>query len=1058
MRRIEGRGEVVGRKRHEWEDLRVIGINKEPGRCSSFPYPDREAALAGEPSPYRLSLNGSWSFYWAKCPADRPADFFRPGYDCGDWDKIEVPSNMEIAGYGIPIYKNVGYSRSMRKFNIPNIDHADNPVGSYIKEFTVPEGWAGREIFIHFAGVKSAFYLWINGKPAGYSQGSMTPAEFRITGLLEEGVNRVAVEVYKWSDGSYLEDQDMWRLSGIFRDVYLAATPRLQIRDYFIYCELDGSYRDAALHVEAKITNYGLPGVNRCRLEATLFEEADQPVEQCESMNAESAVGEAAAGAAEIVLRLQGKVTNPRKWSAETPHLYKVLLTLTDGEGKLIDVRCSRFGFRRVEIKESRLYINGKSIKLRGVNRHEFHPLHGHAVPLDITEADIKLLKANNINAVRTSHYPNHPGFYELCDRYGIYVMDEADLETHGLRRRVPRSDPRWTEACVDRMVRMVERDKNHPCVFSWSLGNEAGCGDNFYQMKQAAQRIDRTRPFHYEGDHVLDISDFFSLMYATPQTVEKIGRGKAVRVGQLEANNPLGRRVTPKQYAEKPFVLCEYAHAMGNSLGNFQKYMDLFERYPRCIGGFIWDFSDQSILKKTAAGEDFWAYGGDFRDKPHDGFFCGDGIVAADRSPQPALYEVKKVYQEIKVHPVDLAEGKVRIENSYHFRSLDFVEIRWQVTADGRVIEKGFLEPVAVSPGESSEVTIPYTAPPASPGAEYHLLIEFLLARDSPYAPRGHVIAWDQFSLPFASPEKRAPKKASAPLTVIDEGGTLTVQGQYFSAVVERERGRLVSYVSGGQELISSPLRPNFHRVNTCNDFGVANHVPFLRWESPWKKVEKRRKVRRIRWEQPQPGRVVITVVSKVRFGKTPLTIVYTICGSGEIIVSAEFIPWINMDRFGVIMEIPGRYSRMTWFGKGPHETMLDRNTGGIIGIHSLPVEEAIHDYLYPQENGNRSGVRRLSMTDDRGEGLLIEDAGGTLLNVSAWPYTREDLEKAQHIHELPRRENITLQIDYKQKGVGGDIPGLLGLHDEFKLKRGLLYSYSFTISKVTGDFGGWN
>lgn len=1042
----------MGRKRHEWEDLRVLGINREPGRCSSFPYPDGAAALAGGPSPYCLSLNGSWSFHWARRPAERPADFFKPGYDYRDWAKIEVPSNMEIAGYGIPIYKNFGYSRSVKKFRIPNIDHNDNPVGSYIREFTLPESWAGREIFIHFAGVKSAFYVWINGDLAGYSQGSMTPAEFRITGLLKEGANRVAVEVYKWSAGSYLEDQDMWRLSGIFRDVYLLAMPGLQIRDYFIYCGLDENYRDAELHVEAKIAACGLPAAKRCRLEVLLFDEADRPVEQCERMYAE-AVLEKGEGVGEAVLQLKGRVANPRKWSAETPQLYKVLLLLYGDKGELLDARCSRFGFRKVEIRDSRLFINGRSVKLKGVNRHEFHPRHGHAVPLEITEADIKLLKANNINAIRTSHYPNHPGFYELCDRYGIYVMDEADLETHGLRRRVPSSDPRWTAACVDRMVRMVERDKNHPCIFSWSLGNEAGYGDNFRKMKEAALQIDRTRPIHYEGDHVLDISDFFSLMYATPQTVEKIGRGKSVRVGRLEANNPLGRRVTPRQYAGKPFVLCEYAHCMGNSLGNFQKYMDLFEKYPRCIGGFIWDYADQSILKKTADGKDFWAYGGDFGDRPNDGFFCGNGIVAADRSPFPAFYEVKKVYQEVKVHPVDLKAGKLRVENGYCFRSLDFLAINWQVTADGRVIEQGCLEPVAVPPGESREITLLYTAPPAAPAREYHLHVKFCLAQDSPYAPRGHVMAWEQFSLPFSAPEKKASRETLPPLAVIEEEKGIKVQGEGFSVLIEREKGCLASFAVQGRELISSPLRPNFSRVDTCNDFGVANFVPFLRRPSPWKKAEQRLKLRRLRWEQPEPGRVVITVISRVRFGKTPLTTVYTISGNGEITVTASFVPRINMDRFGMIMEIPSRCSRMTWFGKGPHETMLDRNMSGVIGIHSLPVEEAVVNYLYPQENGNRSGVRWLSLTGDQGEGLLVRDAGGTLLNVSAWPYTKEDLERARHIHELPRRETITLQIDYKQKGVGGDIPGLLALHDEFKLKRGLLYRYSFTLSHITGS-----
>ncbi|NLA04362.1 MAG: DUF4981 domain-containing protein, partial [Firmicutes bacterium] len=716
----------MARKRCEWEDLRVIGINKERGRCTSFPYPDKEAALAGDRSAYTLSLNGSWFFRWAPRPADRPADFYKPGYDYRKWDQIEVPSNMELAGYGIPIYKNIGYSRSIGKLKIPRIDHEDNPVGSYIKEFNLPEDWSEREIMIHFAGVKSAFYLWINGEPAGYSQGSMTPAEFRITGLLRRGLNRVYVEVYKWSDGSYLEDQDMWRLSGIFREVYLVAVPRLQIRDHFIHCELDRSYRDAILHLEATLTGYDLVRGQRCRLEAALLDEKGHTVSGSERLFAAGTVEPSTPAPAELKLKLSGRVENPRKWSAEEPHLYTVLLTLRDEEGGLLDIRSGRFGFRRVEIKNSRLYLNGKPIKIKGVNRHEFHPLHGHAVPLEVTECDIKLLKANNINAVRTAHYPNHPGFYELCDRYGIYVMDECDLETHGLRWRVPGSDPRWTEACVDRMVRMVERDKNHPCIFSWSLGNEAGYGENFRRMKRAAQQIDRTRPFHYEGDHVLDISDFFSLMYATPRTVDKIGRGQPVRAGYLETNNLLGRRITPKQYRGKPFVLCEYAHAMGNSLGNFHKYMDLFEKYPHCIGGFIWDFSDQSILKKGAEGEHFWTYGGDFGDKPNDGFFCGDGIVAADRSPHPALYEVKKVYQEIKVRPADLARGRVRLENKYRFRSLDFVEMRWQVTADGKMIAEGALEPPAVPPGESREITIPYHFPPQLPGAEYHLLTEF--------------------------------------------------------------------------------------------------------------------------------------------------------------------------------------------------------------------------------------------------------------------------------------------------------------------------------------------
>jgi beta-galactosidase len=1038
------------RKRYEWEDLGVIGINKEPPRCSSTPYPDREAALSGNPSPWVQSLNGAWRFHWARRPADRPAEFYQPGFNASAWDSIEVPSNMEIKGYGTPVYKNFGYSRSVRKRRIPNIDHGDNPVGSYRRAFTLPPGWKEKEVLIHFAGVKSAFYLWINGQRAGYSQGSMTPAEFRITPLLQEGENSVAVEVYKWSDGSYLEDQDMWRLSGIFRDVCLLAVPTLTVRDFFLSSDLDENCRDAILLLKAKIANRG-PAAARCRLQVSLLDERCRPV-------AGAAPGEreaAPAAGREAELQLQVKLANPRLWTAETPHLYTVLLALRDENGALIEVRRSSFGFRKVEIRDGRLLVNGQAVMLKGVNRHEFHPLYGQAVPLSVTEADIRLLKRHNINAVRTSHYPNHPGFYDLCDRYGLYVMDEADLESHGLRRRVPGSDPRWAEPCVDRVLRMVERDKNHACVIIWSLGNESGYGDNFRKMKQAALAADRSRPIHYEGDHFLDISDFFSMMYAPPGVVEKAGRGETVRAGLLEANNLLGRKVTAGRHCAKPFILCEYAHAMGNSLGNFQKYMDAFEKHPRCCGGFIWDFADQSILRKTAAGENFWTYGGDFGDKPNDGFFCGNGIVAADRTPHPALYEVKKVYQEIKVHPVDLARGIVEIENKYRFRTLDRVMLRWRVAEDGLTVREGSAPSPVLKPGERRAVALPYAPPADSSGAEYHLLVECVTAEDAPWAPRGHVLAWDQFKLPPASGTAEAPPSPEAmePLASVEENGLIRVAGCGFCAAVEIKSGRLVSYAWRDRELLAGPLRPNLWRVPTCNDIGIGNFVPLLKKDSPWKKAEARRKVKRITWEQPEPHRVEILVLSKVIHGKTLLTTAYTVYGNGSVKVCSAFIPRRELDRFGMQMEIPGAFSRMTWFGKGPHETMPDRGTSGVIGIHSLPVEEIAHDYLYPQENGNRTEVRWVSMTNAQGNGLLIKDESGTLLNASAWPYTAADLDRARHIHELPRREYITLNIDHRQKGAGGDIPGLLALHDEFRLKKGRFYSYCFSIQAAGKD-----
>ncbi|MEW5784677.1 MAG: glycoside hydrolase family 2 TIM barrel-domain containing protein [Bacillota bacterium] len=1033
-----------------WEDTAVIGINKEPPRCTAAPFPDRQTALSGDHSPFVCSLNGPWKFYWAPRPAERPLHFYRPDFDVSSWDEINVPSNMEIEGYGTPIYRNFGYTYSLRKRCIPKIDHHDNPVGSYRRSFTLPARWAGRELFIRFGGVKSAFFLWLNGQAAGYSQGSMNPAEFRITEFLQEGVNTAAVEVYKWSDGSYLEDQDMWRLSGIFRDVDLMAVPELTVRDFFAWSELDGGCRNAVLHLKAKIKNYGTAGSERrCRLLVTLLDETGEAVGGEPLVSGEIA---AAAAGSETELRLQAAIADPRKWTAETPYLYTILLTLQTGAGEVLETRRCFFGFRKVEIKAGCLLVNGKAIMIKGVNRHEFHPRYGHAVPLSVTEADIKLLKANNINAVRTSHYPNSPGFYDLCDRYGLYVMDEANLETHGLRHRLPGNNPRWVGACIDRVARMVEEEKNHPCVISWSLGNEAGYGTTIRKMKQAVLEIDPTRPIHYEGDHVLDISDFFSMMYAPPRVVERVGKGETVRAGVLEWKNPFGRRVSCRQYREKPFLLCEYAHAMGNSLGNFDQYMAVFEKYPRCIGGFIWDFSDQSILKKTGTSIDFWAYGGDFGDKPHNGIFCGNGIVAADRTPHPALYEVKKVYQAIKVEPLNAEKGLFAIENKYKFQNLNFVNTVWKVTLDGQLIEEGPLELPDLAPGERGEVVVPFTIPAAHSEGEYHLVVEFTLAQDAPWAPRGHLIAWDQFKLPFTGQRQTViVDQDTAPLRVTKTGGLITVSGEAFSAAVELATGRLSSYTCRGRELIASPLRPNFWRVPTCNDIGIGNFIPLLKRESPWKMAEAGRKVISVYQEQPEPRRVIITVRSKVRHGRSPLSTTYTVSGDGAVTVTSEFIPGRELDRFGMQLAVPGRYNRLSWFGKGPHETMSDRNLSGVVGIHTLPVDEAVHDYLYPQENGNRTEVRWARLTDDQGRGLLVEDAAGTLLNISARPYTDADLEKAQHIHELPRRANITLNIDYKQKGAGGDTPGLLVLHDEFKLKKRVLYKYGFTLRGIT-------
>ena len=650
----------------DWENSEMIGQNKESAHNTLILYPDIKSAIGGiKKSPFYKTLNGKWKFNWSKNPSERPLDFYKVGFNSDGWKEIPVPSNWQLEGYGVPIYTNFIYPHSINIKQIPGIDHQNNPVGSYRTEFTIPKEWEDREIFIHFDGVQSAFYIWINGEKVVYSQGSMTPAEFNITRFLKKDSNILAVEVYRWSDGSYLEDQDMWRLSGIYRDVYFFSTPKLHIRDFFVFCDLDVGYKDAELKIRAKIRNYSEKKLEGNRIELILLDASHNIV------GSEPLV---AAGippvqpSKEIEINLQTNIKNPNKWSAEKPYLYEVILTLKNYKGELIEVERCKFGFRKVEFKNNgEILINGKSIIFKGVNRHEHDPDHGRAITYDRMIQDIKILKQFNINAVRTSHYPNHPKWYELCDEYGIYVLNECNLESHGLRHILPKSDPKWTNTVVDRMVRMVERDKNHPCIFMWSLGNEAGSGDNFIKMKKAALEIDPTRKIHYEGDNDLIVSDVFSSMYTPIKDLEKSGRLESVKLIVPES-----KKITPQMYKGMPRILCEYAHSAGNSTGYLQEYMDIFEKYENCVGGFIWDFIDKAFRKKDEKGNEFWAYGGDFGDEPNDRHFCINGIVTPDRKPNPALYEVKKVYQNVKVYPIDLALGKVKVHNKYKFINLN--------------------------------------------------------------------------------------------------------------------------------------------------------------------------------------------------------------------------------------------------------------------------------------------------------------------------------------------------------------------------------------------------
>ncbi len=1040
-------------KKREWENPELTGINKELPRFSQPPVSEKKYPESR--TMWRKNLNGKWKFLWSPNPGIRPAGFQNTGFNTDDWDDIKVPSNWQIEGWGTPIYTNTVYPYSFDLKKIPSIDPNDNPVGSYKTTFTIPDIWREREIFLRFGGVNSAFYLWINGKPAGFNQDSFNPAEFRITPLLCEGINNLAVEVYRFCAGSYLEDQDMWRLSGIFRDVYLTASPQTEIRDAFSSGCLDDEYKNGEWKVEINLRTYFSGGDSGLSFKA-LLEEPKTGAIVCHLEKNDITIKKGE----EKNLFLSGKVQDPGKWSDETPNLYKVTLVLVNKKGKILDKRRFMTGFRSIEIKADQLMINGRPVKLLGVNRHEFHPLYGHALPAEIIENDIKLMKSSNINAVRTSHYPNSDIFYELCDRYGLFVMDECNLETHGLRHKIPGEISPWTGPCVERMERMVASHRNHPSIIIWSLGNEAGYGKTFLEMKKAALSLDSTRPIHYEGDHKLDISDLFSMMYATVKTVDRIGRGKSIRAGLGEKGHLLGQKVSPSRYKGKPFVLCEYAHAMENSLGNFDEYMTLFRKYPRCIGGFIWDFADQTIFRKTSRGEDFWTYGGDFGDNPNDGCYCANGIFKGDRTPQPSLFEVKKGYQPLSMKE-SKSPGVFILTNLYHFITLSHLSLTYIIFKNGMKIKTGSIPLKELAPGLSCDITpdIPNLEKPG----EYHIRFTFSLKQRTEWAEEGFQTAWEEFflikiPLPPAVLSKKNPlsDKSTVLRTSLEE---IIVSRKDEEFRFNIKTGGLIRWNFKGKEIITSPLRPNFWRAPIDNEsIGMETAITELLEKGFLKKMMLllisglKRYIYGEFWRDVRPGvtsysidtddngQVIIQFRLKVPGFRRGVVLSYDVQSSGGLRVFFKGTPRKELVRFGLSSQISDSFKDVCWFGRGPHETYRDRKKGAMTGVYSLPLGAVNHDYLRPQENGNRSDIRNLVITGKE-INLRIENLGENL-NFSIWPYTQEELTVAEHIHELPENQGWTLNLDAGQKGVGGSVPAFLALMKKYRMEKKKIYS----------------
>jgi len=1027
----------------DWEDPNIIGRNKEPGHCTLMPYSDVDSASKGlrQESRWFMSLNGTWKFKWVGNPWDRPTEFHKVSYDVKNWDNINVPSNWQMQGYGTPIYVNVPYPfqkdcpkvTSTPPKDFTNYKNRD-PVGSYRREFSVPVEWLKREIFIHFDGVESAFYLWVNGRQVGYSQGSRTPAEFNVSKYLHSGQNMVAVQVFRWSDGSYMEDQDFWRLSGIYRDVYLFAAPQVHIRDFFVKTDLDEAYRDAVLSVDAEVINYDASKDARCSFKGVLFDgDGDRilTVPGDKSTTRIKPEGKAS-------LRLSAKVPNPKKWSSEQPNLYRLVLVLEDPRGRIIETLSANVGFREVEVVDGRMEVNGKPIYIKGVNRHEHDPDTGHYVTRVSMIKDLELMKRYNINAVRTSHYPNTPLWYDLCDRYGIFLVDEANIESApmGYGATSLAKKPKWTKTHLARTQRMVERDKNHPSVIIWSLGNEAGRGRNFELTATWIKKRDPTRLVQYEKAKLKPYTDICCPMYWDVEDVCDYGR----------------------KGTKRPLILCEYAHAMGNAVGNLKEYWQAFETYRNAQGGFIWDWVDQGIRKKDAHGNMYWAYGGDFGDVPNSGDFCCNGLVLPDRRVPPKLMQVKKIYQNVAFEAKDILAGKVEITNKFFFRNLSDFEFRWALGDGCTVLESGSIKDLDIAPQQSKVIDIPFKQPKLRPGAEYWLRVSFHSKQDTLWAERGHEIAWEQFSVPFDVPAAERVENAKGQKLKVTESDTqIALSGPNFEVSFSKTTGNMTSLRYSSEEILAdagcSAAGPvlNVCRAFTNNDRWLARKVKRAGLNE-MKYELKELKVVNIGKDRAQ----VLAVIDCQAKGQVGFihSCKYTIFANGIIKVENSVVPYGDVDvlaKLGVTMTIDGKFDRFRWYGRGPWENYVDRKECCDIGLYSSTVSEQYVPYVVPQETGNKTDVRYAALTDSDGKGFIVVCAKP--YSVSALHYTEQDLADAKHINELKAREEVILDIDYGHTGLGNGSCGPKTL-DKYVL-RAKPSTFSFQIRPYSKEMG---
>jgi len=1040
------------------ENENVISENKLPAHASFTSFSTMEEWKTNT-SKYHKSLNGIWKFNWVRDPMDRPTSFMNPKFNISKWDDINVPSNWEIEGYGVPIYVNHQYE--FADYKAPVADDMEfidriypknpgdvpdnyNPVGSYVREFTLDKGWENKQSFLHIGAMKAGGFVWINGTYIGYSQGSKLPAEFNISKALKTGKNNIALQIFRWTDGSYLECQDFWRISGIERNVFIYAQPKTRISDFEVVSTLDRGYENGILELDVALENHQSKNKN-ITISYQLYDGATILLEDKTSLLVKSNTHSS--------VSFKNEIESVKQWSAEHPNLYQLLITIKNKKGDIQEVTSREIGFRSVEIKKGLLLINGQRITLKGVNTQETDPETGHVMSEDLIMKDIRLWKENNINAVRLSHYPRGRRFYELCDKYGLYVVDEANIESHGMYYGTYSlaKKTNWEKAHLDRMVRMVERDKNHPSVIIWSMGNEAGNGVNFFKGYDAIKANDNTkRPVQYERPYkeydgsLYDMdrnTDIIVPQYPSPARFEEIGRSKT----------------------DRPFIPSEYAHAMGNSTGNFQDYWDIIEQYDNLQGGFIWDWVDQSIWKTNDQGERYYAYGGDYgKDMPSDNTFLNNGIVFPDRSPQPALYEVKKAHEYINFKPKGINkynELRVLVENLYDFTNLNQFKFTAKIKADGKVLKTINLEDISVETHTGKLIRIPLKEVNFKENTEYFIEISARTKTDWGILPSAFEVAHEQIALTQKYKSVATNITSNPKLAIKDANGIITISNKQFEIIFSKKKGQITSYNFNGNELLKEGKgpKPNFWRAVTDNDFGNGMEKNNIEW----KKASLQFTVAKIDQEILENGTVLLKITYDLPGVKTTFLSNYIIYGTGVIQIKNT----LNVSnykgdipRIGMRMQLPKTYDNLSYFGRGPWENYQDRNASAFIDLYTSKVADQYVPYIRPQDNGYKTDARWIALSNKNNSGLLFVSGKDQDLGFSALHMENKDFDatdgldyetskKYKHTTDIKEQNLVQLNIDLGQRGVAGDDSWYSKPQEEYLYKGSEKHSYSFYV-----------